>query len=111
MISRIFILVFMLGITNLVQAQSKEARKYLEQASGYLQVGDYTSALQNYLKADELSPQNPGISYSIGICYYEINQGAAALPYLEVAQKGGVTDPMLSFYLGASLHLHHRFDE
>ncbi|MFN3405656.1 MAG: OmpA family protein [Cytophagaceae bacterium] len=71
----------------------------------------YRKALRLFLKADSLYPNDPMISYSVGVCYSHTDHRIAALPFLEKAKKGGVKFPDLDFHLACSYHLGHRFQD
>ena len=103
---------------QLVSAQGKKQVKQLLEAGNeqyrLAEEGDwqgYIRALQLYLAADSIKPNDPEVSYSVGACYSHTDHKLAALPYLETAKKGGIKYPDLDYYLGCSYHLADRFDE
>ena len=114
----IFITFFLFtGLRSLAQENKKEAESLSEEAFEYYKiaqtgdVGSYRKALNLFLKADSLLPDDPSLNYSIGLCYSNIDQRLVALPYLEKAKTRGVVYPDLNFNLACSYHLAHRFEE
>jgi outer membrane protein OmpA-like peptidoglycan-associated protein/tetratricopeptide (TPR) repeat protein len=107
----LFFLFVFLSIQLSAQENKKEIRKLTEQGNEIFLTGNYYGALDLFLKAYQLNPDDPMLAYSIGLCYSNIDQKLLALPYLEKAKKGGVEFPDLNFHLGASYHLAHRFEE
>jgi outer membrane protein OmpA-like peptidoglycan-associated protein len=114
MYKSIYILVIMLIWSyNSVLAQSipKEARNYLEEGKVYYDQADYLKALDSYLAAYAFVPNDPGINYSIALCYINTYSYDKALKYLLPAKKAGIEDPMLEYYLGISYHANAKIDE
>jgi tetratricopeptide (TPR) repeat protein len=70
-----------------VTAKDKEAVKELfEDAEFFYESEDYKEALFNYLKINELKPDNGNINFHIGMCYLNIpGEETKAVPYLEQA--------------------------
>jgi outer membrane protein OmpA-like peptidoglycan-associated protein/tetratricopeptide (TPR) repeat protein len=105
------------GLQSFAQENKKEVKKLSEEAFEYYKIGQtgnigaYHKALNIFLKADSLQPNDPSLCYSIGLCYSNVDQKLAALPYLEKAKKGKVDYPDLNFNLACSYHLAHRFQE
>jgi outer membrane protein OmpA-like peptidoglycan-associated protein/tetratricopeptide (TPR) repeat protein len=108
----ILIVVLIFSCFNLfAQDHKKEIKKFTEQGNENFVAGNYAAALESFLKAYQFQPEDPMLSYSVGICYSNLDQKLVALPYLEKAKKGGVTFPDLDFNLAGSYHLAHRFEE
>jgi outer membrane protein OmpA-like peptidoglycan-associated protein/tetratricopeptide (TPR) repeat protein len=110
----LFILAVLVNSSAILLAQgnnAKEVKRFNEEAYGFFQTGQYQLAVASYLKAQALSPDDPGVNYSIAICYIKSYQAKYALPYLERARKGGIPDPEMDYYFGVSYHQLHRIDE
>jgi len=99
------------------QSNKKEVKKLIDEAANYFRIGKsgdqeaFTKALNLFLLADSLQPDDPEISYSVGLCYNHTDQKLKAMPYLEKAKAGGVRYDDLDYYLAVSYHLSHRFEE
>ncbi|MCU0416645.1 MAG: OmpA family protein [Cytophagaceae bacterium] len=93
------------------QSTSKEVRKWMEEGSSYYSSGYWFKAIQAYEKALELSPSDPGIHYSLVLCYYQTDQFRKMLNGVLVAQKAGIDDPMIHYYLGLAYHANYKFNE
>jgi len=110
--SILYSLIFILsGIHSYGQNTAKEARRYSEEGKAYFDAGDYKKALENYQEALTRIPTDPGINYSVALCFINMFENTKSLQYLLVAQKGGVTDPMIDLYIGIAYHANNRFDE
>jgi outer membrane protein OmpA-like peptidoglycan-associated protein len=93
------------------QNNKKEARKLTEQGNELYLIEKYHEALDLFLKADQLEPNVPMLSYSIGLAYSQTDQRLKALPYLEKAKQAGLPYPDIDFNLGHSYLLAHKFNE
>jgi outer membrane protein OmpA-like peptidoglycan-associated protein len=93
------------------QDHSKEAKKLTEQAEGYIEAEEFHNALNHLLKADNLKPKDPKISFLIAQCYFFLSDESKALPYLLAAKDAGSNDKMLNYFLGIAYHQNHKFDE
>lgn len=99
------------------QSNKKEVKKLTDEAANFFRIGKsgdqeaFIKALNLFLIADSLQPDDPEISYSVGLCYNHTDHKLKALPYLEKAKSGGVKYPDLDYYLAVSYHLAHRFQE
>jgi outer membrane protein OmpA-like peptidoglycan-associated protein len=108
----ISVLTLFLGISNLFgQSIPKEARNYLEEGKMYYDQANYYKALEDYLAAYSFIPNDPGVNYSIALCYINTYSYDKALKYLIPAKKAGIKDPMLEYYLGISNHANGNIHE
>jgi outer membrane protein OmpA-like peptidoglycan-associated protein/tetratricopeptide (TPR) repeat protein len=74
--------------------------------------GNYTIALDHYLKAQVFNPNNAVLNYRIGRCYLNSYDKSKATTYLETALKlNPKVDPNLHYQLGLAYHLNYQFDE
>ncbi|WP_018342131.1 OmpA family protein [Cytophaga aurantiaca] len=105
--------IILIASNNLAVAQSipKEARNHLEEGKMYYDQANYLKALDEYLAAYAFVPTDPGINYSIALCYINTYSYDKALKYLLPAKKAGIEDPMLEYYLGVSYHANAKIDE
>jgi outer membrane protein OmpA-like peptidoglycan-associated protein len=92
------------------------AEKKLYTANQLFSLKNYKAALPIYLEVDKEHPQNSGVQYKIGACYFLSIDPAdkrKALPYLESASKNydGSGSPELFLALGQAYHLHYEFDK
>ncbi len=82
----IHILSFVILLPFTLQAQDKEASRFLKRiepiADEYYRIGDYNRALEGYLALDSINPDNTKYNYRIGICYLNSNLKSKAYPYL-----------------------------
>ena len=93
------------------QNPEKEARRYSEEGKKYYSVGEYNKALEYYLEAATLVPSDPGVNYSVALCYVNLFENTKSLPYLLKAQNGKIEDPMMDLYLGIAYHANNKFDD
>lgn len=110
----LFLLPLLLNGNQIICAQgnsAKDVKRFNEEAYSYFQTGQYQLAVASYLKAQALSPDDPGVNYSIAICYVKSYQAKYALPYLERARKGRIPDPEMDYYFAVSYHQLHRIEE
>ncbi|HEU4718353.1 MAG TPA: hypothetical protein VFU15_10990, partial [Bacteroidia bacterium] len=70
-------------------------------------------ALDEYLQAKTVNPNNALMNFRIGVCYYNNSaQKLMGLTYLELAEKlNPSVDPMLQYYLGREYHLSAKWDD
>ena len=110
----IYILAIILTWSNnsaLAQSIPKEARNHLEEGKLYYDQANYLKALDSYLAAYAFVPNDPGVNYSIALCYVNTYSYDKALKYLLPAKNAGIEDPMLDYYLGVSYHANAKIDE
>ncbi|ABG58832.1 OmpA family protein [Cytophaga hutchinsonii] len=93
------------------QAIPKEARNYLEEGKIYYDGANYLKALDSYLGAYKFVPNDPGVNYSIALCYIQTYSYDKALTYLIPAKKAGIKDPLLDYYMGLAYHANSNIDE
>jgi len=67
---------------------NEDFKKKYSAAEAFFAVGNYSDALQNYLKLNELAPNNPNLSYKIGVCLVNMaGRRAEAIPYFMIAKR------------------------
>ncbi|MCS6823445.1 MAG: OmpA family protein [Cytophagaceae bacterium] len=109
----ILMLLFALITQHVSEGQTvpKEFKKAVSNGDKYFEVDDYHNALNQYLEADRLFPKDPDVSYKIAQCYHFLGHELKALPYLEIARNGGISDPEIHWLLGIAYHMAHQFDK
>jgi outer membrane protein OmpA-like peptidoglycan-associated protein/tetratricopeptide (TPR) repeat protein len=123
------LLVFLLLLANLTQAQSIDFKKNnfpndregLSLAIENFEKGDelfnqgpayYKLALEPYLLANAFNPNNSFLNFKIGKCYLHSSTKQKAISYLEKAKELNVNiDEQLSYYLGWAYHLDMQWDK
>ena len=96
---------------SFAQSMPKEARNYLEAGKTFYDQANYLKALDQYLSAYKFVPTDPGVNYSIALCYINTYSYDKALQYLLPAKKAGIKDPMLEYYLGVAYHANNKIDD
>jgi outer membrane protein OmpA-like peptidoglycan-associated protein len=73
---------------------------------------NYTKALEYFLNAHEINPDNAGTNFEIGLLYLDGIYKFEALPYLEKAYSlNPKIDPQIHFFLGNAYHFDHLWDK
>jgi len=113
----IIILISFIGSINL-HAQSKKdikaAKKIIKRADALLQeeIPNFNGALNLYLDAIRLDPENAGLNFNMAICYLKGNNKTRAIPYLEKALKNNAEIlPEARVLLGTAFHLDMKFNK
>jgi len=80
-------LLFSQGLSNNKQNIVSEKDKYIAEdfymdANDYFDDAEYYQALENYLKAYIILPNNAKINYKIGVCYLKTDDKSKAIDYL-----------------------------
>lgn len=108
MLTRLFLLPFILSITSLSFAQKGD----FELASDHLSVGNFEAALDEFLLLLENNPGDPKISYRVAVCYLNINADEIkAIPYLDTVLAKGKHDNNAFYLMGIAYHYARRFDD
>ncbi|OFX47866.1 MAG: hypothetical protein A2046_02810 [Bacteroidetes bacterium GWA2_30_7] len=105
MIKSIFIIFLFFSIIN---GYSQPTRS---DANGNFEMGNYDIALQQYLKLLKHEKDNVEFNYKLGLSYLrsEIDK-AAAIPYLEFAQKDPKTNNSIKFDIALAYYHAFKFD-
>ncbi len=75
-------------------------------------LGNYESALDDYLALLDKDPKNDKYNYDIAICYLNTNiNKTKAIPYLEILTHKAKYDPNAMYLLGRAYHYAYRFDD
>ena len=97
-----------------LKAALKELKKGNELFDGALtpNSGNFTAALEHYLKANDFNPNNALLNYKIGKCYINSYNKIKAISFLETALKlDPKVNPGIHFLLGQAYHLNLEFDK
>ena len=74
--------------------------------------GNYTLALDHYLKAQDFNPNNALLNYKIGKCYLNSYDKIKSIPYFESALKlNEKVNADLKYLLGQAYHFNLEFDK
>lgn len=58
--------------TQLIEKTSNNSRLYFERGNDYYEIKNYEAAIKDYLKVNELQPNNPAVYHYLGDCYDQI---------------------------------------
>lgn len=87
----------------------KEVKKALKLADKYMQTLPapmYTQALEQYLLAQDLNPNNAQVNYMLGLCYMNTTQKFKALNHFQTAYELDKNAfPDIDYRIGRGLHL------
>lgn len=89
-------------------------KKLVKSAEENMLIGDYRTALNQYIRLLNLQPENPEFNYFVGLCYLETGiDDTLAIAYFEKALKFGSKriPAILYYYLGKAYHFTNRLDE
>lgn len=92
----------------------KEAVKNIEEGDKLLEISPGLSkvALDYYLKANELNPDNAQLNFKIGYCYLNTIFKIFSIHFLEKAYRlEPSVDPKIHYYLGQAYHLNLDFEK
>lgn len=90
----------------------KTALKDIDNGDAYTEIGDYKTALSNYLKAQAFNPSNANLNYKVGKCYWMLKNPEAAIPYFSKAvELDPVGEGHAYAVLGESYQATYKFDE
>lgn len=117
----VFFSVFVFSLVVMAQTQPKNLHS---QGNHFLLVGDYTKALDAFLKDYQTDSSDANLNYKIGLCYLNlVTQKKKALSFLEKAilnfssneNKIDLSEKKVPidvyYYYGKALHLNFKFDE
>ena len=96
-------------------------RKVPEEAAGFVKRGErfmaqgpskYEKALEQFVKAHKVSPDNSYVNFIVGQCYLKINRNKTrSITYLQKAFiENKRVDNKIHYYLGQSYHLNMDLD-
>jgi len=74
--------------------------------------GNFSLALDHYLKAQDFNPNNALLNYKIGKCYMNSYNKTKSIPFLEKALLlNPKVSPDIHYLLGQAYHLNYEFDK
>lgn len=90
----------------------KTALRNIDEGDAYAEINDYVTALELYLKGQAFNPNNAGLNYKIGKCYWLLDNATQSIPYFS---KSIELDPVGSGFvygvLGMAYQANYQFDE
>lgn len=105
-------LLFSLGLTGQVLKATHDFKHLSDQGDKAYSHGEFELALEKYLAADKLSPNNAHLLFKVGVTYLSTNKKFKALAYLEKAQKlKKDVNPEIEYYLGHACQEQFQFKE
>ena len=105
------IAILFLSVEDMVAQKLPATKKIAAKGRKAYDEGDWDGALKWYLMADSIEPQDPFITYAIGMGYGQKKEYYKALNYFNTAKKKGNLSPELDYHYGKALHQNHKFDE
>lgn len=94
-----------------ISSFAQSEKKLMQEGEKAYNEGFKTSALDFYLKAYDINPDNAELNYQIGKIYLETIHKTKSLPYLQKAYALNDKFPNVQYYLGRSYHYNHEFDK
>src|SRR5690606_32465640 len=88
-------------------AQSE--KRMIQEAEKAYNEGFKSSALDFYLNAHKINPDNADVNFQIGKIYLETIHKTKSLPYLQKAYALNERFPNIHYLLGRSFHYNHEF--
>src|SRR5688572_26553230 len=105
-------LLFFMAFNASQSAFGQKPRKILSQADNAYFNDDWVNARKLYEKVVALQPDNIKANYRLGYLLFEQNQPAAAIPYLEKAQKLSLKfNTQYANVLAQAYQLAYKFEE
>ncbi len=92
----------------------KDAKSNIDKGDVFYEQGPlyYKQAIEPYLLANNVNPENALLNYKIGNCYLNSNSKLKAIPFLEKAYKlKPNVDEQIHFALGEAYHLDMQLDK
>lgn len=91
-------------------ASGQAAKESLAKADRFFEKKDYENALKNYRDALTLDPDDAGLNYKTGICYFNSEDASQAAFYLEKALKlDPQVDAFIHYHLGMAYQAAYKF--
>jgi len=90
----------------------KQALKDISAADQFLnsQYPEYKSALDLYLKANNLNPNNANLNFKIGYCYLKTNKIDNSIKHLEKSKNLKTNIDSINFIIAQAYHISYEFD-
>ena len=89
----------------------KQTQKLINQANKYVALEEWYKALPVLRKLDSLRPNDPDVSYKLGLTYFKTNNRPLSLNKFLVAERANHPSEELDFFLGQAYQHNHRFDD
>lgn len=105
------VIIGLLVFSAIEYSYAQPEKKLMKEAEKAYQDGQKEAALDFYLKAHKIDPNNVGLNYNIGKLYLQTIHKEKSLSYLQKAYQGNPKLPGISFLLGEAYHYNLKFDE
>src|SRR5687768_1662455 len=103
-----FCIVLCLTIVLCHSASAQNLKALLDKGDKQLARKDYAEALQTYLEALKLGPDDAGTNFRVGVSYLHGELKAKAVPYLEKAYRlNPEVDLDIDYHLGMAYQNDH----
>ena len=109
MIRDAFILLALLLLTIAAPAQSY--KKLVKAGEKYYEEGYYQEAINTFLEAQEIAPDDLDLTLKIGLAYLKGSFKDRALPYLQKVHASGETNAGMKYHLGLAYQYNHQFEK
>ena len=109
MIRSLFISFILLFFTVASSAQS--FKKLVKTGEKYYEEGYYQEAINTFLEAQELDPNDMDLTLKIGLAYLKGSFKDRALPYLQKVHASGETNAGMKYHLGLAYQYNHQFEK
>jgi outer membrane protein OmpA-like peptidoglycan-associated protein len=96
------------------KSELKEALKEMSAGDELYDLGggNFTLAIDHYLKAQAFNPNNAMLNYKLGVCYLNSPDKKKSIPYLESAVKLNASVAAdLHYMMGQAYHFNYEFDK
>jgi outer membrane protein OmpA-like peptidoglycan-associated protein len=104
--------VLSLGLAGQASKAPHDFKHLSDQGDKAYAHGEFDLAIEKFLEANKLSPNNANLLFKIGVTYLSTNKKFEALPYLQKAQKlKKDVNPEIEYYLGHACQELFQFDD
>lgn len=109
MIRSVLALIILCLLTVTTHAQSY--KKLVKTGEKYYEEGYYQEAINTFLEAQELEPNDLDLTLKIGLAYLKGSFKDRALPYLQKVHASGETNSGMKYHLGLAYQYNHQFEK
>ncbi len=95
-----------------IDVSAQSYKKLIKNGDNYYKTGFYTEAVNTYLEAEKIEPDNLELIYRIGQAYLKSRYKDRSLPYMQkVFEMAEETSPQMLFNLALAYQYNHKFME